>query len=67
MKRYGYHRVITPTGEQSSVSPVLVEMSDEGAFLGYHPLVGEEPRVIWVGGTLDLSGSQPVPQLPNQR
>lgn len=67
MKRYGYHRVITPTGEQSSVSPVVVEMSDEGVFLGYRPLVCDEPRVIWVGGTLDLSGSQPVSQLTNHR
>ncbi len=55
MKRYGYHRVITPTGEQSAVSPVVVEMSDEDVFLGYRPLLGDEPQVIWVGGTLDLS------------
>ena len=67
MKRYGYHRVITPTGEQSSVSPVIVEMSDEGSFLGYRPLLGDEPRVIWIGGTLDLSKSQDVSQLPKHR
>lgn len=67
MKRYGYHRVITPNGEQSSVSPVVVEMSDEGSFLGYRPLMGDEPRVIWIGGTLDLSKSQDVSQLPKHR
>ena len=67
MKRYGYHRVITPNGEQSSVSPVVVEMSDEGSFLGYRPLLGDEPRVIWIGGTLDLSKSQDVSQLPKHR
>ncbi|MBQ2342422.1 MAG: hypothetical protein II385_07220 [Bacteroidaceae bacterium] len=62
MKRYGYHRVITPTGEQSAVSPVVVEMSDEGVFLGYRPLLGDEPQVIWVGGTLDLSRLPSQPQ-----
>lgn len=65
MKRYGYHRVVTPNGEQSSVSPVVVEMSDEGTFLGYRPLLGDEPRVIWVGGTLDLSSPQTASQFPN--
>jgi len=55
MKRLGYHRLITPEGEQPSVSPVVVEFSDNGVYLGYHPLSFEEPRVIWVGGTLDLT------------
>ncbi|MCR5779591.1 MAG: hypothetical protein K6G70_03500 [Bacteroidaceae bacterium] len=52
MKR-GYHTLVMPDGTCHHL--VVVEFSDDGRFLSFHPLVGEEPFVEWVGGTLDLS------------
>ena len=52
MTSIAYHRLILP--DSSAHEMVVVRFDDEGRFLDFHPLQGEEPFVEWHGGTLDL-------------
>lgn len=51
-----YHRLVLPDGTVHQ--QVVVCFDADGRFLSFHPLVGEEPFVEWVGGTLDLQIQQ---------
>ena len=58
MKR-AYHDILLPDGTLQQ-GPVVVETDEEGRFLGWHLLEGEEAFTEWVGGT--YSGGKTTPQ-----
>ena len=45
-----YHDIILPDGHLQD-GPVVVETDQNGRFLSWHPLEGEEPFTEWIGGT----------------
>lgn len=45
----GYHRLITVEGKVVE-GPIVLETTEEGMFLSFHPLLEEEPYTEWVGG-----------------
>ena len=52
MKR-AYHDILLPDGTLQH-GPVVVETGEEGSFLSWHPLEGEEPFTEWHGGTYSV-------------
>lgn len=54
MKKFGYHRLLLPSG-QVVEGPLVVVMNEFHQTLSWHILEGEEPMVEWIGGTLDQS------------
>lgn len=61
MKRYGFHRLITPQGQVLSHQVVCVD--EEGGVLNVHALKEEEPFTQWIGGWAVLV---PLSCLPSQ-
>lgn len=51
MKKYGYHRLVLSSG-QVIEGPIVVTLDDHSKVIEWHMLKGEEPMVIWIGGTL---------------
>jgi hypothetical protein len=45
----GYHRMQTAEGRIIK-GPIVVETTEKGKFLSYHPLCREEPNTEWLGG-----------------
>ena len=56
MKR-AYHSICLADGTLQQ-GPVVVETDDEGRFIGWHKLEGEEPFTEWIGGTFPLNESK---------
>ena len=56
MRRLGYHHLIHSDGSQEDM--VVVEVDEQGRYVSHHRLVGEEPFVEWVGGTMIVHSSQ---------
>ena len=52
MKKYGYHRLVLPTGEVV-VGPLVITMDSASHIHEWHLLDGEEAMVEWMGGTFD--------------
>lgn len=52
MTSIGYHQLILADGTVHRM--VVVRFDDEGHFVDFHTLQGEEPFTAWHGGTLDL-------------
>ena len=55
MRRLGYHHLIHSDGSQEDM--VVVEVDEQGRYVSHHRLVGEEPFVEWVGGTMIMHNS----------
>lgn len=53
MKKYGYHRLVLSSG-QVIEGPIVVTLDDHSNVIEWHMLKGEEPMVIWIGGTLSF-------------
>lgn len=51
MKR-AYHRLLLPDGTVHRL--VVCTFSDDGELIEWHPLLGEEPGVEWIGGEIKL-------------
>ena len=51
-RRLACHHLILPDGTACGMS--VVEVDTKGRYLSHHPLLGEEPFVEWVGGTLNF-------------
>ena len=51
MTKYGYHRLVLSSG-QVIEGPIVVTLDDHSKVIEWHMLKGEEPMVIWMGGTL---------------
>lgn len=50
MKKYGYHRLVLPTGEVVE-GPLVITMDSNLRIQEWHFLDGEEAMVEWMGGT----------------
>lgn len=56
MKKYGYHRLVLPSGEMIE-GPLVVVLDSSANLMEWHLLEGEEPMVEWLGGTFSMSNS----------
>ena len=61
MIKRGYHRLITAEGKVVE-GPLVVELSEDGSLLSYHPLRGEEAYTEWVGGEFNSLTPNPFPK-----
>lgn len=52
MRKYGYHRLVLPTGEQIE-GPLVITLDHASHLQEWHILHGEEAMVEWIGGTYD--------------
>lgn len=53
-KKYGYHRMVLPSGDVIEGPLVVIEDSMH-RIIDWHLLEGEEPMVEWVGGTRNIN------------
>lgn len=53
MKKYGYHRLVLPSGEIVE-GPLVVVLDSSSNLIEWHLLEGEEAMVEWIGGSYSV-------------